>query len=195
MFILSLDKLVIETSVKPTVTGFLPFKGLYGMNTFYFFFFFLTERNSNQIEIKLKEFASVWFIAGLNKNTDFSRDTTILWVTIFTYTAGPLFSNQWKQKLDAQIQINLCCRHLRTKRGSLKTWLSIMSQAPWPSESILSSSIRSGLSCEQKHTTWDCYQKCCPITVYVCGYRQLVISIRQHLKLEMHCWTALKYYV
>lgn len=75
MFILSLDKLVIETSVKPTVTGFLSFKGLYSMNTS---FFLLTERNSNQIEIKLKEFALVGFIAGLNKNTDFSRDTTIL---------------------------------------------------------------------------------------------------------------------
>lgn len=30
--------------------------------------------------------------------------------------------------------------------GSLKTWLSIMSQAPWPSASSLSSSRRSGLS-------------------------------------------------
>lgn len=31
--------------------------------------------------------------------------------------------------------------------GSLKTWLSIMSQAPWPRASSLSSRRRSGLSC------------------------------------------------
>lgn len=36
--------------------------------------------------------------------------------------------------------------YIRTRRGSLKTWLSIISHAPWPSDSIRSSSIRSGLS-------------------------------------------------
>lgn len=36
--------------------------------------------------------------------------------------------------------------HVHTRRGSLKTWLSIISQAPWPRDSIRSSSIRSGLS-------------------------------------------------
>lgn len=89
MFILSLDKLVIETSVKPTVTGFLPFKGLYSMNTFYFFL--LTERNSNQIEIKLKELASVWFIAGLNKNTDFSRENNTVSNNIYVHSRFPVF--------------------------------------------------------------------------------------------------------
>lgn len=42
---------------------------------------------------------------------------------------------------------------VHTKRGSLKTWLSIMSHAPWPRDSILSRSIRSELSCLKKKYT------------------------------------------
>lgn len=55
-----------------------------------------------------------------------------------------------------------------TSRGSLNTWLSIMSHAPWPSDSILSSSIRSGLSCLD--TVWrDLLMDCSKDTMNLCG--------------------------
>ena len=57
------------------------------------------------------------------------------------------------QTLAEPARIQLRWSTVRTNRGSLKTWLSIMSHAPWPSDSILSSSIRSGLSCSQTHIT------------------------------------------
>ena len=80
-------------------------------------------------------------------------------------------------KKPAQIQLRWST--VRTNRGSLKTWLSIMSHAPWPSDSILSSSIRSGLSCSQTHITRCWYNEvsmCVCVCVCVCVWGNLIVT-------------------
>lgn len=91
MFILSLDKLVIETSVKPTVTGFLPFKGLYSMNTFYFFFFINRKKfKSNRNQTKGICFSLIysWF---KEKYRFFQRHYNTVSNNIYVHSRSPVF--------------------------------------------------------------------------------------------------------